>query len=101
MALRRVTILALVINLTFTPYANDSHFILLLPAWVWLIGYDRRWLAAWGLSWLVLLRLVNITGEITFLLVVMAGVLCRLAHDVPCGTHADVSKGVDGGTQSR
>lgn len=75
--IRYAVLTALVVNLTFTTYANDSHYVLLLPVWLWLIARRRTWLAAWGLAWLVFLRLVGFPGEVLFALALLAG----MAHE--------------------
>jgi hypothetical protein len=49
---------ALATNLTFTPYANDSHFVLLVPAFLYVVRRDwRLGLLAYLATWTPLLRL--------------------------------------------
>ncbi len=81
--IRYAILAALTVNLTFTPYANDSHYVLLLPVWLWLIQHNRLWLLAWGLSWLVLLRLVGFPGEVLFALAMLAGVIVTWLREKP------------------
>lgn len=58
--------LALAANLMVTGYANDSHYVLLIPAWLWLVESDGRWAALYPLGWLPLARNWGYAPEILY-----------------------------------
>jgi len=67
--------LALTMNLLFTPYANDSHYVLLIPAWLYLVERDWRWALLYPLSWLVLLRAWSIVAEPVYAVVLLVALV--------------------------
>jgi hypothetical protein len=50
---------ALATNLAFTPYANDNHFVVLIPAFIFVARHDWRLaVLAYLTTWTPLLRLI-------------------------------------------
>ncbi len=79
----RLVALALALNLVLTPYANDSHYVLLIPAWLWLVEQRRAYLLLFPLTWLPLARVWGVAPEIIYPLLLTGGLLGDLSFVRP------------------
>jgi len=67
--------LALSINLLIANYANDNHYVLLIPAWLWLVERRRSYALLYPLSWLPLTRIWGIAPELAYAALLTVGLL--------------------------
>jgi len=94
---RGLVALALALNLLLASYANDDHYVLLIPAWLWLVECHWGYVGLYPLTWLPLARLGGLSLEILYPLLLTGGLLWHLGFQGAPLTAAEPRKEVKRG----